>query len=496
MRLGKMNSNKDVKKDNNIGKNVSYNVIKQCCTILFPLISFTYSSHVLGADRIGIWSFSHSIISYFGLIVGLGFTTYAIREGAYIRDDKIMLNKFVNQIFTLNIISLIVGYIVLAIIIMAWNKLESYCLCIEIQSIGVLLSTIGIDWLNSIFEDYKYITIRYLLIQIISIILLILFVRNENDLIAYTCITVLATYGGNLCNLFYIRKRYFTYKLTTELNCKKHLPPIMILFCSAAAVTIYTMSDTTMLGVYYDDTTVGIYSIAVKVYSLIKQLINAVVIVTVPRFSYLLVHKDKHTYNKLANKIFQAVILLILPLIAGILCEGENILYLFAGKEYVLGKGSLDILCFSLFFAVGGSFFANSILITNKKEKIFLFATIIAAVINIGLNFYMIPNYGMNGAAITTLIAEAINFILCAYKSIRLVRFNIKINSIISYIVGSFFVGMICIYVNTLALTRSIKIISATLISVIVYFLILILIKDKLVLYCINKIKNIFNLFR
>ena len=75
--------------------NALLNGIKQACTILFPLITFPYISRALGNAGYGQYSWSRTIANYFVLIAGLGVSTYAIREGAKIRDKKEQINQLV-----------------------------------------------------------------------------------------------------------------------------------------------------------------------------------------------------------------------------------------------------------------------------------------------------------------------------------------------------------------------------------------------------------------
>lgn len=75
-------------KKNTLGKNAILNGIKTVCSILFPFISFSYCSRVLGADALGAYSFSQSIIAYLLLVAALGIPNYAIREGAFVRKRK------------------------------------------------------------------------------------------------------------------------------------------------------------------------------------------------------------------------------------------------------------------------------------------------------------------------------------------------------------------------------------------------------------------------
>lgn len=97
-------------KKNTLGKNAILNGIKTVCSILFPFISFSYCSRVLGADALGAYSFSQSIIAYLLLVAALGIPNYAIREGAFVRKRKEKLNEFVAQIFTINCIMTVITY--------------------------------------------------------------------------------------------------------------------------------------------------------------------------------------------------------------------------------------------------------------------------------------------------------------------------------------------------------------------------------------------------
>ena len=182
------------------------NVIRQLCVIMFPMITFPYASRVLGATNYGKVNFGLSIISYISLVAGLGVTNYAIREGARIRQENSRVQKFINQIFTLNIFSTIFAYLILAVLLIFWHDLEIYRSLILVQSIVVFFTTMGVDWINSIYEDYLYITIRYLICQIVAVVLLFLFVKGPEDYIIYALVTTSSTVLANIWNWFHISK--------------------------------------------------------------------------------------------------------------------------------------------------------------------------------------------------------------------------------------------------------------------------------------------------
>ena len=93
-------------KQKSLGVNAILNGIKQCCSILFPLVTFPYVSRILGNGGYGKYSFSFSITNYFILFAALGIYTYAVREGAKIRNEQNKINKyfqsltFIDYIFT------------------------------------------------------------------------------------------------------------------------------------------------------------------------------------------------------------------------------------------------------------------------------------------------------------------------------------------------------------------------------------------------------------
>ena len=166
--------NRNVNK-NTLGKNAFLNGIKTACSILFPFVSFSYCSRIVGANRLGAYSFGQSIISYLLLVAALGIPNYAIREGAFLRKRNDELNEFIAQVFTINCIMTIIAYVVLFSLLLGWTKLENYKCIIIIQSFQIILTTLGADWINSIFEDYLYLAVRYIIIQIISLVALVLY---------------------------------------------------------------------------------------------------------------------------------------------------------------------------------------------------------------------------------------------------------------------------------------------------------------------------------
>ena len=174
--------------EKSIKRNTVYNAIKTLSSIIFPLITFPYISRVLLPENVGKINFGLSIVSYFTLIATLGITTYAVRECSAVRDDKEKLSDIASQIFSINIVTTIIAYVALAVTLLAYNKLENYRLLIVIQSLTIAATTLGADWLNTAMEDFRYITVRTVAFQFVSLVLMFVFVHKPEHYMRYAVI--------------------------------------------------------------------------------------------------------------------------------------------------------------------------------------------------------------------------------------------------------------------------------------------------------------------
>ena len=223
-----------------IGVNAGLNMIRTACQVIFPLITFPYVSRVLHVENIGIYNFCQSVISYFSLLAALGISTYAIREGARYRDNEEKMSLFASEVFSINFISTAFSYLILVVCILLIPRFNQYSSIMVALSISIMFTLIGSEWIFQIYEDYKYITIRGILFQFISLILMFVLVRNSSDLFAYVWITVISCSGANILNAV-SRRKYCKIRLTINAKILTHLAPILVLFATSVATTILSL---------------------------------------------------------------------------------------------------------------------------------------------------------------------------------------------------------------------------------------------------------------
>ena len=482
-------------KHKSLALNAFLNSLRSVLNILFPLITFPYVSRKLTVDGMGIYNFSNSFISYFLLIAALGINTYAIREGAKYRNNKVKITQFSSEIFTINICSTLIAYVLLFICLVLFSQLHVYLLCILIFSLQIIFNTIGTEWIYQIYEDYTYITIRSIFFQIISIVLLFVFVKGKQDYLKYAAITVFSTVGSNFLNFIHARQ-YCNIHLTFNFNWKKHIVPILILFASSIANMIYLNSDITLLGLMKTNYIVGIYAVSSKVYGVVKTLISALLLVTIPRLAMLFGNHRVREYKNILSKLTNTLLVLALPASVGLFMLAKEVILMISGPNYIRSISSLQILCFAYIFSILAWILSDCVLIPAKRERNVLISMTISAILNIVFNIVFIPLWDENAAAISTVLAEASMFISNFYFSKDLVSDVFKskrfLENFITSAVGCIGIIVICLLCNSIIQSMILKTIFSIILSVITYGIILLILKNEIAKSILNKVKNIF----
>lgn len=396
-----------------LSKNAVLSSVRVFANIVFPLITYPYITRVLSVDGIGRVDFSNSIVSYFSLLGALGIGTFATRTGAKIRDNKEALEIFSGQVFTINCISCGISFLLLLLLLCFPTRLESYKWLIFLNGISLIFSPMGVDWLYNIEEDFAYITVRSIIIQFISMIMLFVFVHSYNDLYVYVGIRVFSNSFANVINLIYSRK-YLRIRLVRDTKWKEYHKSILVFLGNTVTQTIYLNSDVTFLGLLTNDYYVGIYGVATKIYYIVKQVFNAAISVAIPRLSYY-ANENEAQFMSLLRRIIHFTMVLVIPAIVGLILFNDEIVHLISGNGFSEAATTLVILAVTLAFAILANILNNSILIPMGKESRVLQGAVLSASINFILNLFFIPLFKQNGAAFTTLLAELTMVLNAAY---------------------------------------------------------------------------------
>lgn len=405
-------------KQKSITANFVFNLAKTSSSFLFPIITFAYASRVLTVEGLGEVNFARSIITYFTMIASLGITNYGTREGAKLRDHKDRLSKFAQEMLFINLLSTVLACLLLGVAILLIPRLWLHKDLLLVFGSSVILTGLSMEWLYSALEEYRYITIRSMIFQIISVILMFLFVKDSSDCVPYAVISVVATTSSYILN-FWNCKKHIEFRRYSSYQIKKHIRPITLLFAFVVSVNLYTALDITMLGFISGNRTVGLYTVGEKVSKLVITLITSLGVVLMPRLSYYLEAGLKQEFGNLVIKAYQFVFLFSIPACFGLFVLSREIICVFSGKGYEEAVLTMRILTPIVLVIPFSVLTNNQILIPMRKEKLILVSTCTGAAVNLILNSILIPQLAQNGAAIGTVLAEASVMCICYHNASR-----------------------------------------------------------------------------
>ena len=394
-----------MKKQKSIKKNFIYNTFLTMTNFIFPLITFPYVSRILMPSGTGKVSFAVSLISYFTMLSQLGMPTYGIRTCSKIRNNRKELTRTAHELLCINLIMCVISYILLALALIFVPALREDRQLYIIVSFTILLTSIGMEWLYTALEQYRYIAVRSIVFKFIALAAMFLLVHEQSDYVVYGFISIFAASASNIFNFINVRK-YIDLKPMGNYHIKRHLKPLAIFFAMACATTIYTHMDTLMLGFMLTKTDVGYYNAAVRIKSLLLSIVTSLGAVLLPRSSYLIQTKQWGKFRKVSRKALDFVFILSSALMLYFMLYAKYGIWLLSGGYYSPSIIPMKIIMPTLLFIGVTNITGIQIMVPMGREKSVLLSEVVGLVINLVINTLLIPRMASTGAAIGTLAAE------------------------------------------------------------------------------------------
>ncbi len=419
-----------------VKKNYAYNVVYQILTIILPLITAPYISRTIGANGLGIYSFSYSIAQYFALFILLGVNNYGNRTIAAIRDDKDQRSVKFWEIYFLQIT---LGVIVISIYLLYCTFFVKDNMVIALIQVIYLLSVaFDINWFFFGIENFKVTVTRNIVIKILTVVATFTLVKNESDLVLYSLILSFS-YLINQLILWKYLKDEVNFKWVEVKNVLSHLKQNVLLFIPVVATSIYVLTDKVMIGFFSTMTEVGLYEYAEKIRNIPMGFITALGTVMLPKITNLIANNKNDEAVEYTKTSMIFAMFCAFALAFGLAGIAQEFIPWFYGEEFYDSIKILQLLVLSILFASWANVIRTQILIPNHKDNIYIWSTVCGAVSNIVLNIFLIKKYGAIGAVIATVTSE---FVVAFYQTIRLDK-NIRIKGMIKYIIFYIIAGVI-----------------------------------------------------
>ena len=471
--------------------NYILNLINTGTQMLFPLITFPYVCRVIEADGIGQINFFQSIISYISLFTCLGIPMYAIREIARDRSDVVQMNRTAMEILLLHAMLTLVGYAIVAILCLTVPQIQVNIPLFLILSLTIFFTAIGCEWFYQGIEDFKYITIRGLIIKTVSVVLLFIFVKSKTDLLYYGCYTVFGVLGGNIFNFFRLRKYIHRENIIfSELHIKRHVKPVLKVFSFSVVTSIYLQLNTVLLGFLKNALAVGYFAAATKVMQMLLTMSACLGSVMMPRASHLIAENKEDEFNLLIQKSYDFTLTIALPMTIGLIFCAPSLITALCGVKFEHSILPSQIIAPIILMVAISNVFGIQVLFPKGKINIVTLSCGIGAVADLILNLCLIPFFSYIGTSIAYLGAEVATTVSMYFIGRRYIPIIYFKKSHLTYALGCIVMAFTLYGLSLLQLPTLTILLLQGCCGVLAYFIILCICKDEMLVQILSKIKR------
>lgn len=471
--------------------NYILNLINTGTQMLFPLITFPYVCRVIEADGIGQINFFQSIISYISLFTCLGIPMYAIREIARDRSDVVQMNRTAMEILLLHSMLTLVGYAIVAILCLTVPQIQVNIPLFLILSLTIFFTAIGCEWFYQGIEDFKYITIRGLIIKTVSVGLLFIFVKSKTDLLYYGCYTVFGVLGGNIFNFFRLRKYIHRENIIfSELHIKRHIKPVLKVFSFSVVTSIYLQLNTVLLGFLKNALAVGYFAAATKVMQMLLTMSVCLGSVMMPRASHLIAENKEDEFNRLIQKSYDFTLAIALPMTIGLIFCAPSLITALCGVKFEHSILPSQIIAPIILMVAISNVFGIQVLFPQGKINIVTLCCGIGAVADLILNLCLIPLFSYIGTSIAYLGAEVATTVSMYFIGRRYIPIIYFKKSHLTYALGCVVMAFALYGLSLLQLPTFTILLLQGCCGVLAYFIILCICKDEMLVQILSKIKR------
>ena len=413
-------------KQTSIKKNFVYNVLYQILTIIIPLITSPYLTRVIGAGGLGEYTFTQSYAHYFVLFILLGVNNYGNREIARVQDDKELASKTFWEIyaFQASLLVIVASLYAISVSFFVTGSKTLYW----IQMLYVISAGFDINWCCFGLEKFKLTVIRNSIIKVAFAALIFLLIHSPDDIWIYTLLAAGSLLISQLVVWPFILKEIHFVK-PDKAAVIKRIKPNLMLFLPVIAVSLYTIMDKLMLGILDAKTEVAFYSYAGSFIEIPETIILALSTVMLPRASKMLYDgKEKESF-RLLKRSMQFAMLFSIGSAFGLASISQELIPWYYGSAFDRCAVFAMTLTPVIVLTSWNGIIRTQYVIPKGYDRIYLLTVSTGAIVNLALNYILIPRINGIGAVIGTVCAQAsvciVQFLLTK-KEIRYREFIIE----------------------------------------------------------------------
>jgi len=374
---------------------------------LLPLLTTPYIARIIGAEKLGLITFSTAFISYFTVLIDYGFNMSATRSLSLIKNSAEKMNDLFNTILVVKCLFFLITFLFISIIIYSIPKFNQFWYLHYIVFISIIGNNILTPyWFFQGVQKMKYLTYFTVISKSIFTFSIFLFVKSTSD---YILVPIFNTIGSMLVGMYSIfiiyRKFKFKYylpnieKVIIELRSGWHI------FLSNIYISMYTSSVTFILGLISGYQYVAFYSVADKIIQIAKSsytpICESIYPVAAKKFS-----TDKNDGLHFVKKSSISIVIIAFIVSIILFIFSENIILILFGSQYAISIIILRIISFVPFFVSLSNILGVQVLLNLGYSKLFSRISFFVCLFSVILSFCFVTKYHVYASATIVLISE------------------------------------------------------------------------------------------
>ena len=396
-------------------KNLAYSTIQTLSTYLVPILVFPFISRVLGPSKIGQIDTTESIIDFCILISMMGLTTLGIREIAQHRNNRQELESVFSGLFYINLITTTIIVTILVALSFAVPYLIEHRKLVWIGVLKIIANMFWVEWFFKGIENFKYITIRSVIVRLFFIVSVYLFVRASDDYLLYYFLWVSVSILNAICNWSY-KRQYLRVRLRNA-SFKNYIKPFFVIGIFSMLSAIYTQMNAPILRFISGmDEEVAYYTISVRIYKVLIALFSTLTAVMIPRVSVMVNEGRMEDIKVLISKTFSLLFLFAIPAIVFTIFFACDIICVISGPGYENASWPMRIVMLMLLIAGTEQIFILQLLIPAGQDKQIMKAGMVGVAVFIISSVVFVPYLKSMGSAICWLLSELSVLITSSYS--------------------------------------------------------------------------------
>jgi O-antigen/teichoic acid export membrane protein len=370
------------------------------------LIIGVWIARYLGPNTFGKWNYGIALVSVFGAIATLGFDSLIVQDLVKADRDE---NQILGTTLTLRLIgSLLAIFLVCLTVYFAESNDVQLQIIVFITSFAFIF--LSFDVIDLFFQSHvksKYVVIAKNGVFLFCALLRIIALFLKLGLLWFVFLSTFEIFLGAIALIFYYQNKSLTSLFNWRFSkdyAKEKIKDGWPIILSSVIVILYMRIDQIMIKQFLNEKAVGIYSVAVRIVEVWYFIPTTI---TVSMFPMLIKSKEENNrYYEITLKMFKYLFLTSFSISVLILFTAEPLIKLLFGKAFIEAAFALKISIWTGIFVFWG-LGASNILVLENLNQHNIYKSVSSIMLNVTLNFILIPRYGINGAALATLVSQA-----------------------------------------------------------------------------------------